>query len=565
MNASDLKRIVASGLLAAVVQLGVLPAAHAGGLSQASTGNARIVTKAVRPWKPNWKKGAGPSENTQLTTAVHIFEPIDGVFHHNGNSGQSEIFLGGYENGTASLKVYQPDTQRYTRVTLDEALTNDRSGALLHQQGIGAVGKKLVIAGGSLTWGQSRNSFTGSKRIFQVSSRVNGRAGTATQTKLERMEMPDLELGRTMPLVGGSPAGTELMVAFGVTKYMEQGQREFGNGANITIIGAVPDEKGSLHVPIDKTPVTDAKGNYKRDSRGELSTTEKMRPVIEMYEVDGATGKYVAMKNVEQRYPGLISKAPVGRYGGHIQWVKTKYKTVDEHGVEHEHKLERIFFIGGSKSNQLSEFDSDLLVSAVPTSDIDFYDVHAKTWGKIEMPTPRMVPGVAVRIDEHGRPLIDIAGGKTGRNAVVRKDPQLNSLETLDPVTLKWVGGNTLPQPEAVAISNNTAIDMSGSVLLHRPGRTFKGKTMFKPESHYLTFNSAHYVGEPEPEQRPGQPSITINVHETDVKVNNTEINNIHHTDIKKTVNNTEINNTAVEETKVNQVGLFNRMKMKQE
>ncbi len=347
-------------------------------------------------FKPAWKQLDDPTENEHLpgTQAMRVFHPMAGVHVDNPYSGEPEVLVGGLEQGIATVKTYQPGTDKYSRNFIETALL--RNGAANNlpnvNPGMGSAGDLLIIAGGTRGPDNSSGPGQGADKKVLVMD--------ANTKQVERL--PDMPHGRALPVVTASPDGRYVLV---------------GGGYGVENVGA------NQAVP-----------------------THKM---VEVF--DRKKGEWV---DVASTFPGLES-LPVPRFAGAAVWVQDK-------------GLDRIFFIGGSQQWQGLE-------TSEPTKQIDVYDVCSKCWYQSELTTPRLLPGVATRILEDGKPQIVIAGGGTGL-LPARTDPQIYSSELLDPRELTRGFGQHLPVQPALSMSLPTSnhsrtIDWSSTALVMKSAR----------------------------------------------------------------------------------------------
>lgn len=375
------------------------------------------------PFKPKWTEIKSPSENKELTgtPAQRLFSPIAGTHIQNPNSGEQEIALGGYERESASIKIYQPDEDRYSRAYIPPALlqTTDNYG---HQrttfyQGIGTTPTGLVVAGGT-PFGR------GSMDVINNSSKKVFTFDAATK-KVE--ELPNMEYARSAPIAGSSPDGRFLVVA----------------------------------------------GGLQRDNNKSLGPTDH----VEIY--DREKGEWI---DVEKTFPGLET-LPEGRFGGSMVWFEDK-------GVK------KLFFLGGST---MEDHQWRGVEESAPTQKIHVYDFNACKWSEAELPTPRMFPGVAQRALPDGTKEIVIAGGGTGTPLQGSTDPQIYSVEVLDPYNHAVSFGAHLPEQIAIKTGNTEARDWSPTALVFTAGTVKSNPCTALDTSllgYYFGFSKA-YAGAP--------------------------------------------------------------------
>lgn len=175
----------------------------------------------------------------------------------------------------------------------------------------------------------------------------------------------------------------------------------------------------------------------------------KLQDVIEIY--DTKSKQWI---DVEQKFPGL-SKLPAARFGGSAVWV-------EDAGVE------RLVFVGGSTGTAQGAFGG--FEASPPTQRIDVYDFKECKWIEAELPTPRMYPGVDTRKLPDRRCEIVVAGGGTGVNGGAPVDPQIYSVERIDPVTLGVSFGQHVPEQPAVKLAGNGSRDWSANALVFATG-----------------------------------------------------------------------------------------------
>lgn len=214
------------------------------------------------PFRPKWDSIRSPSENVHLngTQAQRVFSPATGVHVDNELLGEPEILLGGWENGRAAVKVYQPETDRYSRAFIPQAAMSAKRHNNVRSylyQGMGADGGILAIAGGA-------ENGEGSLDIGkQPSKRV-----VLMDAKTKKVStLPDMKEGRVSPIVTASPDGQYVLVAGGYAR---------------------------------------PEGSYMK----QLKT-------VEIY--DRKAGEWI---DVEAKFPGL-GELPVARFGGSAVWLQS--------------------------------------------------------------------------------------------------------------------------------------------------------------------------------------------------------------------------------------------------
>jgi hypothetical protein len=234
----------------------------------------------------------------------------------------------------------------------------------------------------------------------------------------------------------GFGADKKVMFMDAVTKSVER-LPDMKHGRALPLVTASPDGRYVL-----------VAGGYGVESvnANVASPTHKM---IEIF--DRQKGEWI---DVACTFPGL-EDLPVPRFAGSAVWVQEK-------GVD------RIFFIGGSQQYQGLE-------NSEPTKRVDVYDAGAKCWHEAELTTPRLLPGVALRVLDDGKPQVVIAGGGTGL-LPARADPQIYSSELIDPIELTRGMGQHLPAQPALSMSLPTtthgrSIDWSSTALVFKNAR----------------------------------------------------------------------------------------------
>lgn len=380
--------------------------------------NLKAPTK-TELFKPKWNKLDDPSENEHLpgSQAMHVFHPMAGVAVDNRYSDETEILLGGLEQGIATVKTYQPSVDRYSRNFIETAFLQNGAGNGARPNvnpGMGAAAGLLLIAGGTREPDGSMGAGQGASRRVLIMD--------AEAKEVEKL--PDMNHGRALPLVTASPDGRYVLVA---------------GGYGVEGIG----------------------GN-------QPATTRSM---IEIF--DRKAGEWI---DVSSCFPGL-DELPVPRFAGTAVWVQEK-------GVD------RIFFIGGAQEWRTLE-------RSEPIRRVDIYDAKDKCWREMDLTTPRLLPGAALRTLDDGKPQIVVGGGGTGL-IPARPDPQIYSTELFDPVALTKSFGQSLPVQTALSLSapSNTSlrsIDWSSTALVMKNARPSECKgTDAVSMAYYFGFSRAY-------------------------------------------------------------------------
>ncbi len=177
-------------------------------------------------------------------------------------------------------------------------------------------------------------------------------------------------------------------------------------------------------------------GGAGAEKSGNRSYPYKQNPLdsVEIYDLEN--GCWV---DVAEKFPGL-EKMPAPRVGGSVCWVQ-------------DDKGDRIVFAGGTKSVR-GQFQTSF-----PTGEIHTY-AAAKgcggSWTKCQG-TARLFPGMAANKLKDGTTQVIIAGGGSGfePRGGVGIDPQLYSIDILNPHTGDLTAGYNLPRQPAVATSSN--------------------------------------------------------------------------------------------------------------
>lgn len=161
-------------------------------------------------FKPQWKRLDDPTENEHLpgSRAMHVFHPMAGVAVENRYADETEILLGGLEQGVATVKTYQPSVDRYSRNFIETAFLQNGSGNGTRPNlnpGMGAAAGLLLIAGGTREPDGATGAGHGASRRVLIMD---------AETK-EVEKLPDMAHGRALPLVTASPDGRYVLVAGG--------------------------------------------------------------------------------------------------------------------------------------------------------------------------------------------------------------------------------------------------------------------------------------------------------------------------------------------------------------
>jgi hypothetical protein len=310
---------------------------------------------------------------------------------------------------------------------------------------------------------------------------------------------------------GMGTAGKKVVLAGGAagTNGYQPANKLYMLDAQSKRVTALPDLKEARTAPLVGSSPNGryivVAGGYRYQQRG-----PEMIKSVEI--VDRVSKQHVDMA---EEFPGLVDGMPEGRFAGSIAWVQ-------EPGVN------RIFFIGGT--NQVGQTNQPF--EQRPTSTVDFYDVNTQKWGKMELPTPRIGPAVAVRHLGDGRQEIVVAGGGTGTNMVRPVDPQVYAVERIDPKNLTVKFGENLPEQTGLYTYTNhgdrgTAMEWAPNAMVITNGKE-SGKRI-SLGARFFGFANA-YKTDPDlrtHEAHGGNTVVNINettVNETNVSVEQTRV-----------------------------------------
>ncbi len=404
-----------------------------------------VATTPNRHLRTTWRQTESLTENTHIPDATRVIDPRGITVHERKRLGGDQVALvGGWEGEHAAAFEYQLATKSTSRIPLPPEAMMIRART---NRGAERSYPGIGAGAGQLAIVGGSASVFGSADVYaQLNDEVFIVDGDTHQARA----IDGLEEPRAASAVTFSPDGRYLLVAGG--------------------FGARPETR------------------YHNNRRPYEVHHQKPLDSVEVYDLDN--GCWV---DVAETFPGL-EKMPAPRIGGSVCWVQ------DDHG-------DRIVFAGGT-----AEVRGNTFATSFPEGEIFTYASSRKcngTWTKTPG-TPRLFPGMAAHKLADGCTQVIIGGGGTGfepREGRPRVDPQLYSVDLLNPHTGDLTAGYNLPRQPAVATSSvrdrtpATFVEWGGTaVAVYQTacdaGTAEQGQAGANAVKHALTFGfSKGYAG----------------------------------------------------------------------